>query len=77
MAAGHIPAANIPGESRSFATSAAKAAEGMKDEFVSVEHVFISLLDHPDQTVAGLLREFGIRKNEFLQILQTVLLLND
>ena len=39
-----------------------KAAEGMKDEFVSVEHVFISLLDHPDQTVAGLLREFGIRK---------------
>ena len=53
-------------------TGAEKAAEGMKDEFVSVEHVFISLLDHPDQTVAGLLREFGIRKNEFLQILQTV-----
>ena len=53
-------------------TGAEKAAEGMKDEFVSVEHLFISLLDHPDKTVAGLLREFGIRKNEFLQILQTV-----
>ena len=47
-------------------------ADGMKDEYVSVEHLFLSLVDNADDTVKGLLSTAGVTKNAFLQALSTV-----
>ncbi len=51
---------------------AEKTAEGMKDEFVSIEHIFLAMLDNPDRELSELFRTFGITKNEFLKALSTV-----
>ena len=44
----------------------------MKDEYVSVEHVFLGLLDEQTQNTADLFRAFNIRKDAFLQQLTAV-----
>ena len=44
----------------------------MKDEYVSVEHVFLSLLENPNQGLRELFRQFGIDKNKFLTALSAV-----
>ena len=51
---------------------AEKKAEQMTDEYVSVEHVFLALLEAPDNTVAGIFRNAGVTKERFLQTLSTV-----
>ena len=48
------------------------AAEQMKDDFVSVEHLFLALIDTAAGSVRDLFRTFGIQKNNFLQALSTV-----
>ncbi len=48
------------------------AAEQMKDDFVSVEHLFLALIDTAGGAVRDLLRTFGIERNAFLQALSTV-----
>ena len=48
------------------------AAEQMKDDFVSVEHLFLALLDTAAGSVRDLFRTFGIQKNNFLQALSSV-----
>ncbi len=48
------------------------AAEQMKDEFVSVEHLFLALIDTAAGSVCDLFRTFGIQKNNFLQALSSV-----
>ncbi len=53
-------------------TAAEQTAENMKDEFVSVEHIFIGLLDHPNAALSELFRAYGITKDQFLQVLSTV-----
>ncbi|MCI9414839.1 MAG: ATP-dependent chaperone ClpB [Clostridiales bacterium] len=52
--------------------AAEKAADGMRDEYVSVEHLFLALLEHADNTLKDLFRDAGIRKNDFLKTLATV-----
>lgn len=47
-------------------------AERMKDEYVSVEHIAISLLDNPKQSLKKLYSDFGINKNNFLNALSSV-----
>ena len=51
---------------------AADVASGMGDSYVSVEHLFISLLRKPNRAVKDLLREFSVREEGFLQALSTV-----
>ena len=48
------------------------AAEQMKDDFVSVEHLFLALIDTAAGSVRDLFRTFGIQKNNFLQALSSV-----
>ena len=48
------------------------AAEQMKDDFVSVEHLFLALIDTASGFVRDLFRTFGIQKNNFLQALSSV-----
>ena len=47
-------------------------AEYMKDDFVSVEHLFLALIDTAGGAVRDLLRSFQIDKNRFLQALASV-----
>ena len=53
-------------------SAAAREAKAMKDEYVSVEHVFLGLLDEQTQNTADLFRAFNIRKDAFLQQLTAV-----
>ena len=53
-------------------SAAAREAKAMKDEYVSVEHVFLGLLDEPTQNTTDLFRAFGIAKDKFLQQLTAV-----
>ena len=47
-------------------------AKAMGDEYVSVEHLFLSLLRKPSNEVKNLLREFRIDRERFLQALSKV-----
>ncbi|MBQ5607929.1 MAG: ATP-dependent chaperone ClpB [Oscillospiraceae bacterium] len=47
-------------------------AEGMKDEFVSVEHLFLGLVEAADSTVKQLFSTYGIQKEGCLQALQGI-----
>ena len=53
-------------------SAAAREAKAMKDDYVSVEHVFLGLLNEQDQNTAELFRAFGITKDKFLQQLTAV-----
>ena len=47
-------------------------ASQMGDEYVSVEHLFLSLLKRPNREMKEVFREFGITREGFLQALSTV-----
>ena len=53
-------------------SAAAREAKAMKDDYVSVEHVFLALLDEQTQNTSELFRAFGITKDKFLQQLTAV-----
>ena len=42
------------------------------DEYVSVEHIMLSIIRHPNREVKQILQEFGIDRNKFLQALSEV-----
>ena len=52
--------------------SAEDEAKRMGDEYVSVEHLFLSLLDNPSPSMKDLFRESGITKDRFLKALSSV-----
>lgn len=52
--------------------SAEDEAKQMGDEYVSVEHLFLSLLRHPNQALKAIFKEYGITRERFLQALSTV-----
>ena len=52
--------------------NAEKIAKNMKDEYVSVEHIMISLFDNFNSELKSLFREYGITKNDFLKALSKV-----
>lgn len=52
--------------------TAEDVAKGMGDEYVSVEHIFLNLLENPSPNVAQIFRMYGINKNKFLQVLSEV-----
>ena len=52
--------------------SAEEEAKQLGDEYVSVEHLFLSLLKYPNKAVAEIWREYGITRERFLQALSTV-----
>ncbi|HIS92791.1 MAG TPA: ATP-dependent chaperone ClpB [Candidatus Alectryocaccomicrobium excrementavium] len=55
------------------ALNAAQAqADHMKDEYVSVEHVFLGLIERANPAMKGVFEQFGIRKDAFLTALQSV-----
>ena len=53
-------------------TEAESVAEKMKDEYISVEHVFIGLIRKASNTVKELFRAYQITENAFLKVLNDV-----
>ena len=53
-------------------SQAEEVAESMKDEFVSVEHIFLAMIDRPDNTIRALFQTYQIQREEAMQALQEV-----
>ncbi|NLD02674.1 MAG: ATP-dependent chaperone ClpB [Clostridiales bacterium] len=51
---------------------AGKIAERMKDEYLSVEHLFMGLISAPDRSIKALFNRFTINEHDFLTALNTV-----
>jgi len=51
---------------------AEKIADKMKDDYVSVEHIMLAMLDKPSKEVANIFKTFNIKKEEFLKVLKDV-----
>ncbi len=47
-------------------------AKQMGDEYVSVEHLFLSMLQYPNREMKQIFKEYGITRERFLQALSTV-----
>lgn len=47
-------------------------AKAMGDEYVSVEHLFLTLLEYPNPAMKSLMQEYGLTRDRFLQALSTV-----
>ena len=52
--------------------SAEDEAKAMGDEYVSVEHLFLSMLRNPSPSMKQIFKEYGITRERFLQALSTV-----
>lgn len=52
--------------------SAEEEAKALSDEYVSVEHLFLAMIRHPNKAVKELFKEFGITRERFLQVLSSV-----
>ena len=51
---------------------AGRIAERMKDEYLSVEHLFMGLMSAPDRSIKALFNRFTINEHDFLTALNTV-----
>jgi ATP-dependent Clp protease ATP-binding subunit ClpB len=47
-------------------------AKKMGDAFISVEHIFLGLLDSPSDSIKKIFKDYGIKKDEFLKALADV-----
>ena len=52
--------------------SAEDEAKAMNDSYVSIEHLFLSMLKYPDTDIKDLMNEYGITRERFLTALATV-----
>ena len=62
----------VSAECEKALTNAEKTAEQMKDEYVSVEHLFLGILNEADDDIKKFLTAFNIDKGEFFKALQSV-----
>lgn len=53
-------------------TKSEKIASDFKDEYVSVEHLYLAILDSNNQEVSRLMTKYGINKDEFMKALTMV-----
>ena len=49
-----------------------KIAKRMKDEYISVEHIMIAIMDNANSYLKNLFKKYGLNKNEFLKVLSSV-----
>lgn len=62
----------ISNEADRIMVDAEKNASNMKDEYVSVEHIFLSILENPTQKLKEIFKAFSVDKNSFLKVLMEV-----
>lgn len=53
-------------------TEAERQAQRMKDEYISVEHIMLAVIEKPSSAMRGIFDRFGITRNGFLSALSTV-----
>ena len=53
-------------------TNSEKIANKMKDEYISVEHIMLSIIDNADSYLKNLFKKYRLTKNEFLKALESV-----
>ena len=53
-------------------TMAEDEAKRMGDSYVSVEHIFLTMLKYPNKCLKGLFRTYGITRDKFLKVLSEV-----
>ena len=56
---------------KAFAEAESEASR-MKDEYVSVEHLVMGIMDSPNSAVKEIFKTFGVTKSKFLKVLQAV-----
>ncbi len=62
----------ISGDLDKALTEAESQAERMKDEYVSVEHLLLGLLEKADSGVSSLFKSFSVDKKKLLAVLQEI-----
>ena len=53
-------------------TAAEKLAENMTDEYVSVEHIFMAMVNAPNSALKEIFRQYNVTKEDFMKMLATV-----
>ena len=53
-------------------TAAERLAENMTDEYVSVEHIFMAMVNAPNSSLKEIFRQYNINKEDFMKMLATV-----
>ena len=53
-------------------TAAEKLAENMTDEYVSVEHIFMAMVNAPNAVLKEVFRQYKVTKEDFMKMLATV-----
>lgn len=53
-------------------TASEKLADSMKDDYVSVEHIMLSIFDYAEKDIKDIFRTYGIEKKDFLDQLKKV-----
>ena len=56
---------------KAFAEAESEASR-MKDEYVSVEHLVMGIMDSPNSALKEIFKTFGVNKSKFLKVLQSV-----
>ena len=62
----------ISQETDRLMTAAGKYAKQMNDEYISVEHLFLAMLDSRDYALQDLFRRYNVQKDPFLKVLMEV-----
>lgn len=62
----------ISEDSNKVLNEAEKTATHMKDDFVSVEHIFLALLSYPNDELKEIFKLFNLKKDTFLKTLSSV-----
>ena len=62
----------ITSELNAALNDAEKEMARMKDDYVSVEHLMLGLINKPNDALKALFKRFHIEKNEFLKALETI-----
>ena len=62
----------ISGDLDRALNAAEQQAKQMKDEYISVEHVFLGILQRPGKGASEIFKTFGITTEKFMQTLSTV-----
>ena len=53
-------------------TEAEKQANNMQDDYVSVEHIFLGLLQKPNRVLSEIFKNYGINRDSFLKALKNI-----
>lgn len=62
----------ISNEADRILVNAEQQAKNMKDEYVSVEHIFLAIIESPTSKLKEIFKVFSIDKNKFLKVLMEV-----